>query len=242
MGIKRNSHELEKIKMDQRERLIGRHNQTYQQKNCRSAIGFVLMVCLTVSLVIGGLVLTGQAKTAAQMLSGHVGQCVKTAEVQIIAHRGSSGMMPAHSSEGYKLAARQGADFIECDLAVTKDHELVCLHDPFLTSVTNIESIEKFKDRKRVLTFKNEEIDDWWVTDFTFPELLELSPKQERLDRDQSFNGKFRIPSFVEYMQIARDSNVKIYPETKTPQFYAQLTGVNMEKMMVDQIRVFGFH
>ena len=32
-----------------------------------------------------------------------------------------SGMMPAHSSEGYKLAAKQGADFIECDLAVTKD-------------------------------------------------------------------------------------------------------------------------
>ena len=30
-------------------------------------------------------------------------------------------MMPAHSSEGYKLAAEQGADFIECDLAVTKD-------------------------------------------------------------------------------------------------------------------------
>ena len=66
--------------------------------------------------------------------------------------------------------------------------------------------------------------------------------KQERLDRDQAFNGKFRIPSFVEYMKIARDSNVKIYPETKTPQFYAQLTGVNMEKMMVDQIKVFGFH
>ena len=43
-------------------------------------------------------------------------------------------------------------------------------------------------------------------------------------------------------MKIARDSNVKIYPETKTPQFYAQLTGVNMEKMMVDQIKVFGFH
>ena len=32
-----------------------------------------------------------------------------------------SGMMPAHSLEGYKLAAKQGADFIECDLAVTKD-------------------------------------------------------------------------------------------------------------------------
>ena len=28
------------------------------------------------------------------------------------------------------------------------DQELVCLHDPFLTSVTDIESIEKFKDRK----------------------------------------------------------------------------------------------
>ena len=66
----------------------------------------------------------------------------------IIAHRGASGMRPAHSVAGYELAADQGADYIECDLALTQDGVLVCLHDPFLSSVTDIDQLEDFADRK----------------------------------------------------------------------------------------------
>lgn len=39
----------------------------------------------------------------------------------VIAHRGASGALPEHTVEGYKLAVEQGADFIECDVVVTKD-------------------------------------------------------------------------------------------------------------------------
>ena len=38
----------------------------------------------------------------------------------IIAHRGASGMFPEHTALAYREAARQGADMIECDLAITK--------------------------------------------------------------------------------------------------------------------------
>ena len=31
-------------------------------------------------------------------------------------------------------AARQGADLIECDMALTKDHALICSHAPYLRS------------------------------------------------------------------------------------------------------------
>ena len=41
-----------------------------------------------------------------------------------IAHRGSSGQLPEHTVEAYELAIRQGADIIECDLAVTKDKQV----------------------------------------------------------------------------------------------------------------------
>ena len=57
-------------------------------------------------------------------------------------------MRPAHSVAGYELAADQGADYIECDLALTQDGVLVCLHDPFLSSVTDIDQLEDFADRK----------------------------------------------------------------------------------------------
>lgn len=39
----------------------------------------------------------------------------------VIAHRGASGALPEHTVEAYKLAVEQGADFIECDVVVTKD-------------------------------------------------------------------------------------------------------------------------
>ena len=39
----------------------------------------------------------------------------------IVAHRGSSGVLPEHTLEAYRLAIIQGADFIECDVVVTKD-------------------------------------------------------------------------------------------------------------------------
>ena len=38
----------------------------------------------------------------------------------IIAHRGASGMYPEHTALAYTKAAEQGADLIECDLALTR--------------------------------------------------------------------------------------------------------------------------
>ena len=63
-------------------------------------------------------------------------------------------MMPAHSIPGYRLAADQGADYIECDLALTKDGVLVCLHDAYLSSVTDIAQHESFADRKVYISLK----------------------------------------------------------------------------------------
>src|SRR5688572_9895403 len=39
----------------------------------------------------------------------------------VIAHRGASGYRPEHTLEAYRLAIRQGADFIEPDLVATRD-------------------------------------------------------------------------------------------------------------------------
>ena len=39
----------------------------------------------------------------------------------IIAHRGASGALPEETLPAYKLAVQQRADFIECDVVLTKD-------------------------------------------------------------------------------------------------------------------------
>jgi len=43
---------------------------------------------------------------------------------QLIAHRGASSYAPEHTRAAYLLAIQQGADFVEQDLVLTKDHAL----------------------------------------------------------------------------------------------------------------------
>lgn len=56
-----------------------------------------------------------------------------------IGHRGAALQFPEHTKESYLAAIAQGAGIVECDIAVTKDGELVCRHDQCdLHTTTNI--------------------------------------------------------------------------------------------------------
>jgi glycerophosphoryl diester phosphodiesterase len=48
---------------------------------------------------------------------------------RIVAHRGASFDAPENTMAAFDLAWQQGADAIECDVWVTQDQELVCIHD-----------------------------------------------------------------------------------------------------------------
>jgi hypothetical protein len=44
----------------------------------------------------------------------------------VVAHRGASGLLPEHTAAAYHKAIDDGADFIECDVVVTRDLQLAC--------------------------------------------------------------------------------------------------------------------
>jgi glycerophosphoryl diester phosphodiesterase len=48
----------------------------------------------------------------------------------IAAHRGASYAKPENTIAAFKLAFKENADFIEGDFWLTKDNEIVCIHDP----------------------------------------------------------------------------------------------------------------
>ncbi len=56
----------------------------------------------------------------------------RAGEPIVIAHRGASFVAPEHTIPAYEFAVAQGADFIEQDIARTKDGILVVIHDPTL--------------------------------------------------------------------------------------------------------------
>ncbi len=55
----------------------------------------------------------------------------------VFAHRGSSHALPEHTLDAYLMAIEEGADGLECDVRLTKDGHLVCLHDRRLGRTSN---------------------------------------------------------------------------------------------------------
>src|SRR3954471_2959778 len=60
----------------------------------------------------------------------------------VIGHRGASGFVPEHTLQSYRLAIKLGADYVEPDLVMTKDHVLVARPEPFIgtTKTDDIDS------------------------------------------------------------------------------------------------------
>lgn len=55
----------------------------------------------------------------------------------VIAHRGASAHRPEQTRAAYEHALRVGADGVECDVRLTADGQVVCLHDPTVDRTSN---------------------------------------------------------------------------------------------------------
>lgn len=55
----------------------------------------------------------------------------------VIAHRGASAALPEHTAQAYRQAIEDGADGLECDVRLTRDGHLVCIHDRRLDRTSN---------------------------------------------------------------------------------------------------------
>lgn len=55
----------------------------------------------------------------------------------VFAHRGASAALPEHTVTAYLRAIEEGADGVECDVRLTADGHLVCVHDRRLDRVSN---------------------------------------------------------------------------------------------------------
>jgi glycerophosphoryl diester phosphodiesterase len=164
----------------------------------------------------------------------------RAAEVpkQLIAHRGASGYAPEHTSAAYKLAIEQKADFVEPDLAVTKDNVLICIHDDTLERTTDIAKVfpDRFSTSREGLEGRGAQDGRkrWLANDFTLAEI-------KRLDAGGWFDPKFageRILTFEEMIALVRGHG-GIYPELKSPPLYTA-RGVDMEKLFVAVVKKHG--
>jgi glycerophosphoryl diester phosphodiesterase len=160
----------------------------------------------------------------------------------VIGHRGAPGFLPDHTLQGYRLAIKMGADYIEPDLVATKDGVLIARHEPNITATTNVADHPEFASKLTTKVIDGESQTGWFASDFTLAEIKTLRARQTRSPRPTEFDGKFAIPTFQEVIDLSkreserRGRQIGIYPETKHPTFH-QALGLPLERRLVDTLK-----
>ena len=146
----------------------------------------------------------------------------------LVAHRGASAYAPENTVPAFRLAADQGADYVEFDLQLTKDRQIVCLHDISLERTTDVEQL--FPERARRTGEGAQAVQRWMLEDFTLAEI-------KRLDAGTWFDAKFsgtRIPTFAETIDSLRGRS-GLFIEVKAPERYQ-----GIEKLIVAELEAKG--
>jgi glycerophosphoryl diester phosphodiesterase len=127
---------------------------------------------------------------------------------QVVAHRGSSIDKPEHTLNAYLRAIEVGADALECDVRLTADGHLVCVHDRRVNRTSN--------GHGRVSTLELAELEqlDWgsWKADWADP------GDAEQPDRNR---GQLLTLRALLTAVTAADRPIDLAIETKHPTRYA---------------------
>ncbi|WP_141431735.1 glycerophosphodiester phosphodiesterase [Bacillus sp. 03113] len=129
---------------------------------------------------------------------------------QIFAHRGFSAAYPENTMKAFIEAEKAGADGIELDVQLTKDQELVVIHDEKVDRTTN---------------------GSGYVKDFTLKELRKLDTSFSR----KIFAKKGPIPTLQEVFEWLSNNRMICNVELKNN----RLPYEGMEEKVIDMIRRF---
>jgi glycerophosphoryl diester phosphodiesterase len=144
---------------------------------------------------------------------------------QVVAHRGASDVLAEHTLRAYEQALTDGADALECDVRLTADGHLVCVHDRRIDRTSS--------GRGVVSTLELAQLERW---DFE-------TWKQPWADLDDERDDADTVPGHVLTLErlcglVAEFARpVQLAIETKHPTRYAGL----VERRLVDLLARFGW-
>jgi glycerophosphoryl diester phosphodiesterase len=154
----------------------------------------------------------------------------------LVAHRGASSTVAEHTLAAYEMAIKSGADALECDVRLTRDGHLVCVHDRTINRTSSGRGIVSELDLQVLeeLEFSS------WRGDLpeSADQLLNDSPYHDgvAVDRLERGGGVLTLDVLLQLVHDA-DSEVRLLIETKHPTRYAGL----VEKTLVEELARFGW-
>lgn len=153
----------------------------------------------------------------------------------VVAHRGASATAAEHTLAAYVEAIEVGADGLECDVRLTRDGHLVCVHDRTVNRTSDGSGVVSALDLQRL------EALDFMSWHAPLPEsadaLMSESPYLAGVAPDLTDEG--RVLTLERLLELVADASrpVRLLIETKHPTRYGGL----VEKELVDLLARFGW-
>jgi glycerophosphoryl diester phosphodiesterase len=130
----------------------------------------------------------------------------------VIAHRGSSASHPEHTEAAYLAAIDEGADGLECDVRLTRDGHLVCIHDRKVDRTSNGRGL---------------------VSNQTLEQLSELDYSRSREDTEPEGDAEpAALLTLDQLLQLATETKTKLFVETKHPVRFGALVEAKLTERL----------
>ncbi len=158
------------------------------------------------------------------------------ARPMLVAHRGASSTVAEHTLAAYEEAIASGAEALECDVRLTRDSHLVCVHDRTVNRTSDGRGLVSELDLPTLgaLDFAS------WHTELpaSADELLTDSPYLAGVaaDRVERGGGVLTLELLLELVHDA-ERPVRLLIETKHPTRYGGL----VEQTLVELLARFGW-
>jgi glycerophosphoryl diester phosphodiesterase len=167
-------------------------------------------------------------------------QIIPGIDTVIVAHRGASVSAPENTIPSFQLAFKEKADFIEGDFWLTKDNEIVCIHDADTKRVTG--NKVKLPVRSSTLAeLKKLDVGSWKGAEYkgasipTLQEVLEIIPEGKGIYLEiKDYREKFlkRLIEILNTSPISKD-RIRIITfnpwRLRSPKKY--LTGIKLYRL-----------
>jgi glycerophosphoryl diester phosphodiesterase len=159
---------------------------------------------------------------AADGLQPYACRVTSGASIEVVAHRGASDEEPEHTLAAYLKAVEQGADAIECDVRLTADGTLVCVHDRRIDRTSTGRGSVSAMTLEKLAAYDYSRNDDAWI-DYEDP-----AP-------DETRTTVLTLQTLLATM-LEASQTVRFAIETKHPTRY----GRYVEDSVAEMLRDFG--
>jgi glycerophosphoryl diester phosphodiesterase len=152
------------------------------------------------------------------------------ADVEVVGHRGASADAPEHTLAAYRHAVRTGADAVECDVRMTRDGVLVCVHD------RRIDQTSTGRGVVSALTLADLEEHSFGARATRRPARRALAGRRVHGDEpDRSEQGVLTLHQLLDYV-TSSPGDVRLAIETKHPTRHS----AQVERTLLADLRHFG--